>query len=412
MRLEPANAPADPVPAAAVETTATPATAQARKAAGEVTLVAHHVGAVGGMERQLAELALGLRRAGDNVTVIAHECALPTDSGVVFHRVRGPSRPFLLGYPWFMVFGSLAVRRWRRGVLQVTGAIVLNRADVVAVHYCHQVGSITPSRNGWLFRAHVKAMAAISRLGERLIFARNTTARFVCVSNGVAEEIRDSHPRVRDRVLTIYNGVDTTAFAPGAHRRAAHELRARLGIPGNRLVAVFVGSEWKRKGLAAAIEALASAPGWELVVAGAGDRASYGARAEALGVGEAVHWLGEVSDVEAVYEMADAMVLPSSYETFSLVTFEAAASGLAVLATPVNGVRELIEDARNGFLITQEPAVIAERLRQLSADPALRARLGEAARESALSFTWERMVREHDELYARMASAGPSGPVR
>jgi glycosyltransferase involved in cell wall biosynthesis len=125
-----------------------------------------------------------------------------------------------------------------------------------------------------------------------------------------------------------------------------------------------------------------------------------------------VHWLGEVGDVVAVYEMADAMVLPSSYETFSLVTFEAAASGLAVLATPVNGVRELIEDGRNGFLITQEPAVIAARLQQLSADPALRARLGEAARESALSFTWERMVREHDELYASMASAPRSGPVR
>ncbi len=54
---------------------------------------------------------------------------------------------------------------------------------------------------------------------------------------------------------------------------------------------------------------------------------------------------------QLVYELADAFVLPSSYETFSLVTFEAAASALPVLATPVNGVRELIEDGHNGFLI-------------------------------------------------------------
>ena len=56
-----------------------------------------------------------------------------------------------------------------------------------------------------------------------------------------------------------------------------------------------------------------------------------------------------------MYELADAFVLPSSYETFSLVTFEAAASGLPILATPVNGVRELIEDGRNGFLIAPDP---------------------------------------------------------
>ena len=89
---------------------------------------------------------MGLRRLGHEVTVIAHACELPAGAGVVFHRVRGPSRPFLLGYPWFMLMGSLAVRRWRRGVVQATGAIVLNRVDVIAVHYCHQVGVVTPSR--------------------------------------------------------------------------------------------------------------------------------------------------------------------------------------------------------------------------------------------------------------------------
>src|ERR1700675_1575236 len=81
-----------------------------------VTIVAHDVGAVGGMERVLAELALGLRSRGHEVTVIARTCELPANAGVIFHRVRGPGRPFLLGYPSFMVMGSLAVRRWRRGV--------------------------------------------------------------------------------------------------------------------------------------------------------------------------------------------------------------------------------------------------------------------------------------------------------
>jgi UDP-glucose:(heptosyl)LPS alpha-1,3-glucosyltransferase len=111
-----------------------------------------------------------------------------------------------------------------------------------------------------------------------------------------------------------------------------------------------------------------------------------------------------VPDIQPVYELADAFVLPSSYETFSLVTFEAAASGLPVLATDVSGVRELIEDGRNGFLITPESQAIALRLGQLAADPALRAHMGQAARTSALAYGWAEMVARHHELYSFLAA--------
>src|SRR5689334_17868521 len=61
-----------------------------------ITIVAHDIGSVGGMERQLEDLIMGLRRQGHEVTVIARTCELPEGSGVVFHRVRAPGRPFLL----------------------------------------------------------------------------------------------------------------------------------------------------------------------------------------------------------------------------------------------------------------------------------------------------------------------------
>jgi glycosyltransferase involved in cell wall biosynthesis len=371
----------------------------------DVTIVAHDVGSVGGMEGQIAALALGLRRLGHRVTVIARTCELPPEAGVVFHRVRGPGRPFLLAYPWFVLAGSLAVRRWRRGVVQATGAIVLNRVDVIAVHYCHQVGIATPSRSTRLFRWHVKVVGLLKRGAERLCFRASRGATFVCVSDGVAAEMREHYPRAAGRVVTIHNGVDTEGFAPGVRAVQAQVLRARLRIPPGRLVAAFVGSEWERKGLGVAIRALPSAPDWDLLVAGSGDERRYRELADSLGVGGAVHWLGVVRDIQQVYELADACVLPSSYETFSLVTFEAAASGLAVLATAVNGVRELIRDGQNGFLITPEPATIAARLRELGADPALRARLGSAARRAALEFRGEEMVAEHGRLYARLAGA-------
>lgn len=378
---------------------------QTCSSACEVTIVAHDIGPVRGMERQLTGLVTGLLGLGHSVTIIGRTCELPEGTEVVFHRVRGPGRPFLLAYPWFMVAGTLAVRRWRRGIVQATGAIVLNRVDAIAVHYCHQVGVATPSRPTALFRTHIRIVGILKRLGERLCFRRNRSATFVCVSEGVAEEIREHFPELTDRVLTIHNGVDTETFAPGLRLPEARAMRAALGISEERLVAVFVGSEWERKGLAPLIQALASSSAWDLVVAGGGDRLRYEQLADSLGVGGAVHWLGVTSDVPLVYQLADAFVLPSSYETFSLVTFEAAASGLPILATPVSGVRELIEDGRNGLEITRDPAEIAERLQRLAADPSLRVRLGEAARESALGFGSDRMVANYHELYERMAVA-------
>jgi glycosyltransferase involved in cell wall biosynthesis len=374
------------------------------QAATEVTIVAQDIGGARGMERVLSELILGLAGRGHQVTVIGRTCELPDTPGVHFRRVRGPARPFLIAYPWFVLAASLTLARWRRGVVHVTGGIVLNRVEVIGVHYCHQVAVATPSRDNWLFRTHNRLAGVMKRVGERVCFSASHAQAFACVSDGVAEEIRRHYPQLADRVMTIHNGVDTDTFAPGAHRQQASALRSQLGIEDDRLVAAFVGSEWKRKGLRPAIEALALAPEWDLVVAGGGYEKDYQEIADALGVGDAVHWMGVVRDVEVVYEMADAFVLPSDYETFSLVTFEAAASGLAVLATPVSGVRELIDDGRNGFLISQQPEMIAERLRRLGEEPALRTSLGEAARRSALEYSWANTIAKHQLLCARVAS--------
>jgi glycosyltransferase involved in cell wall biosynthesis len=370
----------------------------------DVTIVANDIGPVGGMERVLAELIAGLQGLGHSVTVIARTYDVAPLPGVTFHRVPGPRRPNLLAYPWFLLAASIAVRRWRRGVVQATGAIVLNRVDVISVHYCHQVGPANPSRATGLYRAHSRLLRVLTRTLERLCYTARSSTTFVCVSDGVAEEMNQYYPQLKS-VTRIHNGVDTSTFLPGLRSDDAREMRARLGIAADRLVALFVGSEWDGKGLGPLLIALAQSDRWELVVAGRGDRERYQAVARSLGLEGRVHWLGVTQDVQLLYALADAFVLPSAYETFSLVTFEAAASGLPVLATAVSGVRELIEDGRNGFIITQEPAVIADRLARLAEDPALRKALGETARQAALRFSWKETVRRHHELYESLALA-------
>jgi UDP-glucose:(heptosyl)LPS alpha-1,3-glucosyltransferase len=368
----------------------------------EVTIVAHHVGPVGGMERILSELVLGLRLRGHPVTVIAYGCDLPADADVEIRRIRGPSRPFVLSYPWFMLAGTLAVRRRRRGLVLAMGAIILNDVDIVAIQYCQHVGPTGPSRPSWPYRLNAAVARVIGKIGERVCFPRNDPARFVCASEGVAEEIREHFPEQADRTITIPNGVDVDVFAPGSRSEEAAALRERLQLSPDRLVAVFVGSDWGRKGLEPAIRALAQAEGWDLLVVGNGDRERYARLADELGVTAAVHWLGVSSDVAPIYQLADAFVFPTAYEAFPLVALEAAASGLPILATPVNGIRELVTDGVNGFLISRDPTDIATRLRELGDDPGLRRRLGSVARVSAMDYSWARMVNRHHELYASL----------
>lgn len=369
----------------------------------DVTIVANDIGPIGGMERVLTELIAGLHRLGHDVTVIARTYDAPPLAGVTFHRVFGPRRPALIASPWFLLAASLVLWRRRRGVVQATGAIVANRVDVISVHFCHQIGPANPSRSNWRYRAHARLLTRLNRTAERVCFRARRSTTFVCVSDGVAEEVKRYYPDLSPRVVRIHNGVDPNAFTPGARSREAGDMRARLGIAADHLVALFVGSEWNGKGLEELLRALALTERWELLVVGRGDLERFRALARALGVGDRVHWVGVTRDVQLLYELADAFVLPSEYETFSLVTFEAAAAGLPILVTPVSGVSELIRDGENGYVIEREPEVIADRLERLASDPALRAELGETARRATLEFTWEKMVGAHHELYERLA---------
>src|SRR6202042_3367195 len=174
-----------------------------------------------------------------------YECDLPAEAGVRFRRVRGLGRPFVLSYPWFMLAGTLAVPRWRRGTVMAAGAIILNSVDLVGIHYCQQVGPATPSRSNWLFRLNVAVSGLLGRVAERVCFRLNRPRRFVCVSEGVADEIREHFPAQAARTIAIPNGVDVDAFSADSRRSDAAALRRQLCIAADRCVAIFVGSEWQ-----------------------------------------------------------------------------------------------------------------------------------------------------------------------
>jgi UDP-glucose:(heptosyl)LPS alpha-1,3-glucosyltransferase len=208
------------------------------------------------------------------------------------------------------------------------------------------------------------------------------------------------------RVRAIPNGVDCDRFRPDPTARDS--VRDELGLGEGDPVALFVGGDWQRKGLTHAVDALAAAPDWHLLVAGSGDAAQLLARARAAGTQRRIRFLGAVRDTERLYVAADAFVLPTAYETFSLVTFEAAASGLPLLVTRVSGVEDLLEDERNGWFITADAMDIASRLNSLSADPQRAAAMGAAARADALAYSWESMAESYARAYSELLDREPA----
>ena len=124
--------------------------------------------------------------------------------------------------------------------------------------------------------------------------------------------------------------------------------------------------------------------------------------AQSLGIADAVHFVGVVSDMPAFYSNLDVFVSPSlSSEGLSLSFLEAMAMGKAVVATTVGGAAEAVTDSVDGFLVAPDDVnALAGALRILLRDHALREKMGRNARERVeQQFTTRQMVNAVWEMY-------------
>jgi glycosyltransferase involved in cell wall biosynthesis len=111
------------------------------------------------------------------------------------------------------------------------------------------------------------------------------------------------------------------------------------------------------------------------------------------------HGVLEGDELARAYASLDLFVFPSPSETFGLAVLEAMASGLAVLAMAQGGPGSVIEHGVSGWLAGTEEEFVAAGL-TLARDCELRARLGRAARKSALAWSWDTVSDELYEVYA------------
>jgi len=358
------------------------------------------------MEQMLSRLIQGLLDEGFEVTVVARRCELPPHPRLRWARVPSPARPFVLMYPCFFVVGSIVTWARRRGVLNTTGALVFNRADVSTVHLCHhgiqaKTGVLRISRPGRLYKLNAAVATRLSRAAERWCYRPWRTRRLVAVSLSVADELYQGLPEVPRPVEVIPNGVDRRKYIPNEDART--QTRNRLGIGVDQLVALFVGGEWEGKGLRFALDAIATTPEWHLVVVGRGDIRRFRRRAEEVAPGQ-VSFVGEQNDTTGYYAAADVFVLPSAYEAFPVSLLEAASTGLPVLVTRVGGAEDLVVHGQNGWFIERNAEMIADRLRHLATDRDSMKRMGAAAREATRDMSWNCVIGAYADLYRDLAT--------
>jgi glycosyltransferase involved in cell wall biosynthesis len=203
----------------------------------------------------------------------------------------------------------------------------------------------------------------------------------------------------------VPNGVDARRFLPAKPAERAG-LRARLGIPQDLPVVLFVGRLERRKGLdilfAAWAELVRRADAPRLLIAGPGDATAWGREARALGVRDHITFLGGRTDVVDLYRAADLLVFASRAEGCPNVVLEAMACGVPVVATDVAGNREVIGgDGTAGRLVpTDEPTALAEAVSVLAGSASLRREMGAAARERILErFDIDRVGAQYLSLY-------------
>jgi glycosyltransferase involved in cell wall biosynthesis len=373
-----------------------------------VALVAHGAHERGGgMERVFSEL---IRRAHREyrLVVISRELAPELRRLVEWRRVPVPARPVPLQFSLFYLLAGIRVARTRADLVHTLGALVPNKADLASVHFCH-AGFNARKHDGWadrgpaVRRINTRVARALGLQAESWAYGKKRIRVLGAVSEGVAHELERHYPRAR--IFVTPNGVDTDRFRPNPQVR--RDLRSAEGLSEEDVVALFVGGGWDHKGLSIAIEALgrilaAGDVPPSLWILGRGDQDRFRAQAERCGIGDRVRFFGVRSDTERFYQAADVFVLPSRYEAFPLVSLEAAASGIPVVATRVNGVEEIVGDDEGGLIVERTPEAFGLALAHIGTDRALRLKLGETARSRALMFTWERSVASVLEIYREL----------
>ena len=351
---------------------------------------------IGGAERQVADLALGMRSRGWDVAAISMLPQAETFDDLSAKGVMTVSLGMRQGFGDPRAVWHLArwLRDWRPDVLHahMVHANLLARVTRVFVSIPVLICTIHNQYQGarWRHRAY--------RLTDRL--ADVTTA----VSERAMQDAIAAGGAPAGHVMVVPNGVELSTYRVDDATRA--RVRGELAADG-RFVWLAVGRLTAAKDPHSLIEAFARLSrerrGSRLLLAGDGPlRPEIAAHIEEAGVEAGVVLLGIRDDVPDLMRAADGYVMSSAWEGLPLVLLEAAASSLPIVATDVGGNREVVQDGASGFIVPpSSPAALADAMRRIERlTEAQRRAMGQVGREGVLGkFDLEVVLDRWEALY-------------
>jgi glycosyltransferase involved in cell wall biosynthesis len=327
-----------------------------------------------------------------------------------WHRIPGLRYPHLAEFLTFYLPCSIALDTAAYDIVHAAGAVFVG-ANVYGIQ------NIQPAKDAVVRRfAACKRTSPLRRFSrwcylrfttrvEGLAYGGDTTGKrrlFIAASAGVARELEEHYSPRDARVKVIPNGADLNLYRPLPPHERQH-WRRHFGMDDDDCALIFSGCEWRRKGLDLAIRALALLPSAKiklLVLGKDSAEPEFREMATQSGVAERVIFAGYQKDIHLAYGSADAMLFPSWYEAMSLAMIEAAASGLPVFTTRINGSEDFILDGVNGAFIQPDPAAIGKVLSNYVTNPdRLREMGGNARRIVETKYHWDYIAQNTENAY-------------
>jgi glycosyltransferase involved in cell wall biosynthesis len=233
------------------------------------------------------------------------------------------------------------------------------------------------------------------------------TDAMIAVSRSVRDHIAERLGRDAALIDVVSNGVEQKAFN-SADRQAA---RQHFGLAADDLVFAVIGRVCEQKGqdlfVTAAMELATELPEARFLIIGDEEDGKLCSRLrqsiESRGLIETIRFTGHQSDMAQTYAALDIVVAPSRWEGFGLMLVEAMAAGKPVLATDVGAIAEVMGPAAAGHLILpNDSAALANAMRELAHDAALRHSLAAAGLVRQQAFSWHTSTESLAGIYRRV----------
>ena len=325
-----------------------------------------------GGERYFAWLAHELSRQGHDVHVYAMKIEEDPEAGYKTHPVPAWRFPKSLRLLSFFVNTRRIIRPGDFDIVHgVGGTAAMNvfnpHGGVEQAYLVQEFCSMTP----WAYRVF-RVLRRVLSLQHHLLlwiqrkqYLSGRVKRVIAISQMVRKDILKRYGSLKEKVVVVFNAVDLDRFHP-KHRMLYREpARTSLGVSPETVVMLFVGNNYRLKGLEPLLSAMSLLrqrfPGqpMRLLVAGRSRAGRYQRQARRLKIADQVLFLGPVQEMEKYYAASDIYVHPTFYDSCSLTVLEALASGLPVVTSRFNGAADAIHSDEGGKIVT-DPWNVAE----------------------------------------------------